>query len=113
MSNLNNNTTQLEALLAKVKALPPADDGESGYDEGYETGKAEVYAEIESANAELEQILNGEDTGIRATSITSFGICFRRTEQERPMHMLLQIGVLNMSALNIRLYPHTKTAVTK
>lgn len=30
MSNLTNNTTKLEALLAKVNALPEADSGEGG-----------------------------------------------------------------------------------
>ena len=42
MSNLNNNTTQLEALLAKAKALPTANE-EGGYNEGYEAGKRAEY----------------------------------------------------------------------
>lgn len=58
MSNLKNNTTQLEALLAKVNALPEADSGEDV------TEETETYTEklttLENAIMALENELEGK-----------------------------------------------------
>lgn len=85
MSNLNNNTTQLEALLAAVNALPPAESGtdtsdatatadeifagETAYTaDGKVTGTFTIQEELTEQSGLISQITN-----LVATKITPSG----------------------------------------
>lgn len=69
MSNLNNNTTQLELLLQKVNELPAAGSG-GGEDVTAETN------EYTSLNTELEEVINSLPEAGGGGSIETYTVNF-------------------------------------